>query len=316
MAKHARCARGRAARRLCRNRRSRLRHEQHRRGEARSRGPVRDRGVAEAKPSASLFKELESEIVRGNILKTGRRIDGRDTKTVRPIVGRGRRAAARPWLGAVHPRRDPGAGGGHARHRPGRADHRRARRRVPRGLHAALQLPALLGGRSGPHGLARAGARSAMASSPGARCARCCRARRSSPTRSASSRRSPSANGSSSMATVCGGFAVADGRGRAAGAPGRRHRHGPDQGRRRLRRPLRHPGRRGSSRRHGLQGRRHVGRRHLAADGHQDHLDHAGDHEDRARPGARRPPAHPGRDGQGASTGRARASARTRRASP
>jgi len=32
-----------------------------------------------------LFKELESEIVRGNILKTGRRIDGRDTKTVRPI---------------------------------------------------------------------------------------------------------------------------------------------------------------------------------------------------------------------------------------
>ncbi|MFM9843627.1 MAG: polyribonucleotide nucleotidyltransferase [Dongiaceae bacterium] len=34
----------------------------------------------------SLFKDLESEIVRGNILKTGRRIDGRDTKTVRPIV--------------------------------------------------------------------------------------------------------------------------------------------------------------------------------------------------------------------------------------
>ena len=32
-----------------------------------------------------LFKELESEIVRGNILKTGKRIDGRDTKTVRPI---------------------------------------------------------------------------------------------------------------------------------------------------------------------------------------------------------------------------------------
>jgi polyribonucleotide nucleotidyltransferase len=35
---------------------------------------------------AGLFKDLESEIVRGNILKTGRRIDGRDTKTVRPIV--------------------------------------------------------------------------------------------------------------------------------------------------------------------------------------------------------------------------------------
>ena len=31
------------------------------------------------------FKSLEQEIVRGNILATGKRIDGRDTKTVRPI---------------------------------------------------------------------------------------------------------------------------------------------------------------------------------------------------------------------------------------
>src|SRR6516162_8320711 len=31
------------------------------------------------------FKELEQDIVRGAILETGRRIDGRDTKTVRPI---------------------------------------------------------------------------------------------------------------------------------------------------------------------------------------------------------------------------------------
>jgi polyribonucleotide nucleotidyltransferase len=30
-------------------------------------------------------KKLEAEIVRGAILKDGRRIDGRDTKTVRPI---------------------------------------------------------------------------------------------------------------------------------------------------------------------------------------------------------------------------------------
>jgi len=36
--------------------------------------------------AGKLFKTLESEIVRGNILKTGRRIDDRDTKTVRPIV--------------------------------------------------------------------------------------------------------------------------------------------------------------------------------------------------------------------------------------
>ncbi|HYD65630.1 polyribonucleotide nucleotidyltransferase [Azospirillum sp.] len=32
------------------------------------------------------FKELEADILRGAVLKTGKRIDGRDTKTVRPIV--------------------------------------------------------------------------------------------------------------------------------------------------------------------------------------------------------------------------------------
>ena len=35
---------------------------------------------------SSLLKGLEKKIVRGNILKTGLRIDGRDTKTVRPIT--------------------------------------------------------------------------------------------------------------------------------------------------------------------------------------------------------------------------------------
>ena len=34
----------------------------------------------------AVFKELEAKIVRWNILDTGRRIDGRDLKTVRPIV--------------------------------------------------------------------------------------------------------------------------------------------------------------------------------------------------------------------------------------
>ncbi len=32
------------------------------------------------------FKQLEADIVRNNILDTGKRIDGRDTKTVRPII--------------------------------------------------------------------------------------------------------------------------------------------------------------------------------------------------------------------------------------
>jgi polyribonucleotide nucleotidyltransferase len=36
--------------------------------------------------AGGLFKSMEADIVRGSILKTGQRIDGRDTSTVRPIV--------------------------------------------------------------------------------------------------------------------------------------------------------------------------------------------------------------------------------------
>lgn len=36
--------------------------------------------------SKGLFKDLEAEVVRGDIIKTGKRIDGRDLSTVRPIV--------------------------------------------------------------------------------------------------------------------------------------------------------------------------------------------------------------------------------------
>jgi polyribonucleotide nucleotidyltransferase len=38
------------------------------------------------KATADAFKQLESDVVRGNILNTGLRIDGRDGKTVRPII--------------------------------------------------------------------------------------------------------------------------------------------------------------------------------------------------------------------------------------
>ena len=38
-----------------------------------------------AELAAAQFKKVEKDIVRGNILETGSRIDGRDTKTVRPI---------------------------------------------------------------------------------------------------------------------------------------------------------------------------------------------------------------------------------------
>ena len=58
-------------------------------------GAVKDEAVAEfANADANISKEavgnacfkLESQVVRGDIIKTGSRIDGRDTKTIRPIV--------------------------------------------------------------------------------------------------------------------------------------------------------------------------------------------------------------------------------------
>ncbi len=43
-------------------------------------------GEVEEKTISGLCKAVESDIVRGSVLKTGTRIDGRDTKTVRPIL--------------------------------------------------------------------------------------------------------------------------------------------------------------------------------------------------------------------------------------
>ncbi len=50
-------------------------------------GPTEDGAEdrIDEKVLGTVFKNLESDIVRGDILKTGSRIDGRDTKTVRPI---------------------------------------------------------------------------------------------------------------------------------------------------------------------------------------------------------------------------------------
>ena len=43
-------------------------------------------GLRRREGASALFKDLEADIVRNAILDTGMRIDGRDTKTVRPIV--------------------------------------------------------------------------------------------------------------------------------------------------------------------------------------------------------------------------------------
>ena len=68
---------------------------------------------------------------------------------------RGAVPAAHPRLGAVHPRRDPGDRRRHARHRRGRAVDRRAVGHLQRSVHAALQLPAVLGRRDRTHRRAR-----------------------------------------------------------------------------------------------------------------------------------------------------------------
>ena len=232
-----------------------------------------------------------------------------------PDRRRSRRAAAHARLGAVHPRRDPGAGGGHARHRRGRAVHRRA-------AGHATKRPSCCTTTSRPISVGETGRMGA----PGRReighgklAWRAIHPMLPAPAEFPYTIRVVSeiteSNGSSSMATVCGSsLALMD-----AGVPLKRPTAGIAMGLiledKRLRGALRHPRRRGSSRRHGLQGGRHRARRHLAADGHQDRRHHRGDHEGRARAGEGRPPAHPRRDGQGARPPRAPSSASTRRAS-
>ncbi len=48
--------------------------------------PEDDENAPDRAVISGLFKEVEADIVRNGILETGERIDGRDTKTVRPIV--------------------------------------------------------------------------------------------------------------------------------------------------------------------------------------------------------------------------------------
>jgi polyribonucleotide nucleotidyltransferase len=55
-------------------------------------GEVKKKAIAslgdspeEVAVAAGVFKQMESDVVRGNVLNTGVRIDGRDTKTIRPI---------------------------------------------------------------------------------------------------------------------------------------------------------------------------------------------------------------------------------------
>ena len=100
---------------------------------------------------AAVFKELEAKIVRWNILDTGKRIDGRDVKTVRQIVSEVG-VLPRTHGSALFTRGETQAlvvatlGTGRRR-----TIHRCAAGHLQGNIPAALQLPALLGRRNRPH---------------------------------------------------------------------------------------------------------------------------------------------------------------------
>ena len=227
---------------------------------------------------AEAFHDAQAKVVRWNILDHKRRIDGRDLTTVRPILAAGRRPAAHPRLGSVHPRRDAGAGRGDARHRRGRAISSTRSKAPTRSASCSTTTSRPI--RS---------ARRAAWVRPGRReighgklAWRAIHPMLPTPAEFPYTIRVVSEITEFERLLVDGDglrlLAGADGRRRAAEAPDRRHRHGPHPRRQALRRALRHPRRRGPSRRHGLQGRRHQRGRHLAADGHQDRRHHRGDH--------------------------------------
>ena len=208
---------------------------------------------------------------------------GRQEAPRRPRPGRdpadrvrGRHLPARARLGALHPRRDADPLQRRARHDADGHAPRHARAADHEALLAPLQLPALLGRGGGLH---------ARPEAPRHRPRRARRAGAGAvdPRRRGLPLRDPGRLGDARVQRLLLdglGLRLLDGAagGRRAGhRAGRRRRDGPDQGGRRLHRPHRHRRRRGPPRRHGLQGRRHRGRDHRPADGHQDHRRHLRD---------------------------------------
>ena len=236
------------------------------------------------KAAEAIYKDL----VRKKIAVEKRRPDGRSETEIRQItcevVGQPAHARLRP----VHARPDADHVAAHARHRQGGPADRRPLAREGSPLHAPLQLPAVLGRGDRAHDRARAGATSATARSRSGRSRRSSRRRGRLPVHDPDRLRDARVE-----RLVVDGLGLrldarADGRRRADQGAGLGHRDGPRQGGRRLRHPHRHPGRRGSPRRHGLQGRRHPRGHHRAPDGHQDHGRLARDHGAGARRRRRR----------------------------
>ena len=121
-----------------------------------SRWPAAKRRSSTPTTSRRNSRNLEYRIVRRRILAGEPRIDGRDTKTVRPITIR-TGVLPRTHGSALFTRGETQAlVVDDARHRPRRADHRCARRRAQRAVHASLQLPAVQRRRDRHDGLAEA----------------------------------------------------------------------------------------------------------------------------------------------------------------
>ena len=138
------------------------------------------------------FKDLEADVVRGAILATGLRIDGRDTKTVRPIVAevgllpRAHGSSPRsPW--GVKPRRC--ASRLWAPARTSRSSTLSRASTAPTSCCTTTSRPTRSVKRAA--WVHQAGVKSAMANRRGARSVRCCRRRTNSRTRCGWSPRLP-----------------------------------------------------------------------------------------------------------------------------
>ena len=244
-----------------------------RRQEGGRRRAARPKGLDPEK-AKGILHDLEADVVRDAILETGIRIDGRDTRTVRPIIAEVG-ILPRAHGSALFTRGETQAfcvatlGTGQDE-------------QIVDALEGEYREHFMLHYNFPPYSVGEAG----RMGSPGPP--------RNRPRQAGLARRASAAAGEGQVPLhpargvgdhriqrlVLDGdrlrhLAGADGCRRAAEAAGGGHRHGPDQGGQGLRRAVRHPRRRGPPRRHGLQGRRHRAGRHQPADGHQDHLHHA-----------------------------------------
>ncbi len=184
---------------------------------------------ASEKQVKNAIRALTKKVVRERLVNEGIRIDGRGPKDLRPVIGRGGRAAHRPRLRPVPAGRDPGPQRAHPGHAPHGPAARHPRAADQEALHAPLQHAALLQRRDGPHRwhqAPRGRPRHARRAGPAAP--------RALP-RGVALRPAPRVRGAVVQRLHLDGLgllvvAVADGRRRADQGAGLRHRHGPGQG--------------------------------------------------------------------------------------